>query len=255
MDLYDKLIEVRNGPEEAALCLITGTHGSTPRRIGARMLVLASGTIHGTIGGGALEREVVRHALECIRKGTPQMRRHDLLHQHGMCCGGSVDIYIEPVKKKNKLYIFGAGHTGAALARLAQAVDLDVYLADDRREYLDAVQDDGINLLPGSHTDLLPLLPFDTRSYIAIMTYSHPMDRDILAFCLKKPFAYLGMIGSQRKVELTRKMFQEGGIATAEEMARVDMPMGLDIGAEGPEEIAVSILAKLITVKNKTTTP
>lgn len=176
--------------------------------------------------GVPYEREVVHHALECIRKGTPQMRRHDLLHQHGMCCGGGVEVYIEPVKKKNKLYIFGAGHTGAALARLARAVDLDVYLADDRREYLDAVQHDGINLLPGSHTDLLPLLPFDTRSYIAIMTYSHPMDHEILAFCLKKPLAYLGMIGSQRKVELTRKMFLEGQYARRKNWHEPTCPWG-----------------------------
>ena len=134
-------------------------------------------------------------------------------------------------------------------------MDLDVYLADDRREYLDAVQHDGINLLPGSHTDLLPLLPFDTRSYIAIMTYSHPMDREILAYCLKKPFAYLGMIGSQRKVELTRKMFLEGGICTAEELARADMPLGLDIGGISPAQACYWLIATMASGPTSSTRP
>ncbi|MBL0127977.1 MAG: XdhC family protein [Flavobacteriales bacterium] len=253
MDLYERTIQVRDGKEAAALCIIVSTRGSTPRRVGAKMLVLASGTIHGTIGGGELERSVIQQALEVIRNGHPALRRHDLVQHHGMCCGGSVDIYIEPVMKKNKLYIFGAGHTGTALAKLAHRTGFDVFVVDERKDRFKDLADTPINQLPVAHDQVLPSLPFDERSYIAIMTYSHPMDRDILAFCLKRPFAYLGMIGSQRKVEMTRKMFQEGGIATAEELARVDMPMGIDIGAEGPEEIAVSILAKLIRVKNQIT--
>ncbi|MBK7247004.1 MAG: XdhC family protein [Flavobacteriales bacterium] len=253
MDLYERTTQVRDGKEPAALCIIVSTRGSTPRRVGAKMLVLASGNIHGTIGGGELERSVIQQALEVIRNGQPALRRHDLVQHHGMCCGGSVDIYIEPVMKKNKLYIFGAGHTGTALAKLAHRTGFEVFVVDERKDQFKDLADTPINQLPVAHDQVLPSLPFDERSYIAIMTYSHPMDRDILAFCLKKPFAYLGMIGSQRKVEMTRKMFQEGGIATVEELARVDMPMGIDIGAEGPEEIAVSILAELIRVKNQIT--
>ena len=105
--------------------------------------------------------------------------------------------------------------------------------------------------MDNNYRQVLPLLPFDENTYVAIMTYSHPFDRDILAFCLKKPHAYLGMIGSQRKVEMTKKMFEEGMIASKNDLDKVDMPMGIGIGAEGPEEIAISILARLIAVKNK----
>ena len=101
--------------------------------------------------------------------------------------------------------------------------------------------------------EALKLLPFDEQTYICIMTYSHPMDRDILAFCVKKPFAYLGMIGSERKVEMTKKMFGEGLNISEDDLEKIDMPMGIDIGAEGPDEIALSILGKLIAEKNKIT--
>lgn len=250
MDLYKRAAQARDGNEAAALCIIISTRGSTPRRAGAKMLVMASGNIHGTIGGGELERSVIQQALAVIRSGVPALRRHDLVQHHGMCCGGGVDIYIEPVMKKNKLYIFGAGHTGTALAKLAHHTGFEVFVVDARKDQFKDLADTPVNRLPIAHEQVLPSLPFDERSYIAIMTYSHPMDREILAFCLKKPFAYLGMIGSRRKVEMTRKAFQESGTATTEELARVDMPMGIDIGAEGPAEIAVSILAKLIRVKN-----
>lgn len=103
------------------------------------------------------------------------------------------------------------------------------------------------------YNQALNILPFDEQTYVCIMTYSHPIDRDILAFCVKKPFAYLGMIGSKRKVEMTKKMFAEGLNITYSELDKIDMPMGINIGAEGPEEIALSILARLIAVKNKVT--
>ena len=162
-----------------------------------------------------------------------------------------MEIYIEPIMKKNRLYIFGAGHTGWALAKYAVDLDFEVVVIDDRKEYIDQIKFPGINKLDNDYRQILPVLPFDENTYITIMTYSHPFDRDILAFCLKKPHAYLVMIGSQRKVEMTKKMFEEGMIATKSELDEVDMPMGIGIGAEGPEEIAVSILAKLIAVKNK----
>src|SRR6202008_2125658 len=103
----------------------------------------------------------------------------------------------------------------------------------------------------GKSSDVLPSLLFDENTYITIMTYSHPLDREILSFCIDKPHAYMGMIGSRRKVETTKPLFEEEGIGTIEALAEVDMPMGVDIGADGPAEIAVSIMAKLLSVKNK----
>lgn len=215
------------------------------------MLVYTDGSIFGTVGGGDLEKKVIANALGVLKKRESETFKHDLLHQHNMCCGGSVEIYIEPVMKKNKLYIFGAGHTGHALAKYALNFDFEVVIVDDRKEYIDEVKLEEVSKLNMHYEQALPLLPFDENTFVTIMTYSHPFDRDILAFCLKKPYAYLGMIGSQRKVEMTKKMFEEGMIASKDLLERVDMPMGIDIGAKDPEEIAISILSKLISVKNK----
>lgn len=249
MELSLLLDEWKRKGGNAALCTIVQTRGSTPRSVGARMLVFPDASISGSIGGGELEKTVIREALQVIRDRRAVLRRHDLLHEHNMCCGGSVDVFMEPLMEKERLYIFGAGHTGQALAAHARLLDFDVFVIDDRKEYIDQIKSDGVNKLNLHHAEALAVLPFDDRTYIAIMTYSHPHDREILAFCLRKPFAYLGMIGSERKVEMTRKLFSEGLSATPEELARVDMPMGEEIGAETPEEIAISILARLVRVR------
>ncbi len=250
-NIFEKIVEVRKQNKNAALCTIVNTKGSTPRKTGAKMMVYESGDIFGTIGGGELEKAVIKDAQEQMKEGEPNIFRHDLLHQHGMCCGGTVDVYIEPVMKKNKLYIFGAGHTGQELARLSVNYDFETVLIDDRKEYIDQCKTNEVNKMNLPFAQALLLLPFDENTFVCVMTYSHPLDRDILAFCLKKPFAYLGMIGSKRKVTLTKKMFTEGGICTFEEIEKADMPMGINIKAEGPEEIALSIIAKLVATKNK----
>ena len=249
--IFTKIIEdLEQNDQNFALCVIVNTRGSTPRKIGAKMIVFEDGSIDGTIGGGNLEKKVIENALQQIASGDPKLFKHDLLHQHNMCCGGNVEIYIEPNKKMNKLYIFGAGHTGNALANIASKVNFDIYIIDDREQYLDSIDNKKINKLNLNYKTVLPSLPFDENSYIVIMTYDHSHDRDILAYCLKQPHAYIGMIGSKRKITLTKKMFADGKIATKQELEKVDMPMGIDIKAEGPEEIAISLLAKLIAVKN-----
>ncbi len=247
--LYQKVLDAQKSNLRVAVCMIVNTKGSTPREKGAKMLVYPNGDIFGSIGGGELEKAVIADALKSLKTGRADLFRHDLLHQHNMCCGGSVDIFIEPVMEKNKLYIFGAGHTGHALARHALSLDFEVVLIDDRKEYLDQIQLEGINKLHLHYEQALPLLPMDEQTYICIMTYSHPYDRDILSYCIKKPVAYLGMIGSQRKVEMTKKMFADAGVGSETELEKVDMPMGIDIAAETPDEIAISILAKMISVR------
>jgi len=250
MKLYDEIEKARKAAGGSALCTVVQTKGSTPRKVGAKMIVYDDGSIAGTIGGGNLEKEVITNALKQIECNEAKLFKHDLLHQHSMCCGGNVHIYIEPIEKMKRLYIFGAGHTGEALAKISASLDFDIYVIDDRKEYINNIKMQGLNKMSLSYKDALPSLPFDHNTYVVIMTYEHSYDRDILAFCLKQPFAYLGMIGSKRKIELTKKMFIEGKLATLEELEKVDMPMGLPIHAEGPQEIAISILAKLIEVKN-----
>lgn len=249
--IYNEIQRLKEEGKKAALCIITATKGSTPRKTGAKMIVCEDGFIYGTIGGGNLEKEIIKNAIEQIKLNQPKSFKHDLLQQHNMCCGGVVEIYIEPILKKSKLYIFGAGHTGEALARLMVNHDFDIFLIDDRDEFIDGIELSGINKMKVNFDEVLTSLPFDDMTYVVIMTYSHPIDRNILAFCIKQPYAYLGMIGSKRKVELTKKMFVQGKIASANELSTVDMPMGIDINPNGPQEIALSIGAKLIEVKNK----
>ena len=252
MNIYNEIEQLRKSGIDAALCTIIHTKGSTPRKVGAKMLVLIDGSIKGTIGGGNLEKEVIKNALVQLKKNEPKLFKHDLLHQHNMCCGGTVEIFIEPLEKMKRLYIFGAGHTGQALAKFAMSMDFEIFVIDDRKEYIDQLKEgSAINKLHVDYKKVLPTLPFDENTFVVILTYEHEIDRDILSYCIKKPYAYLGMIGSQRKIEMTKKMFLDAGIATKEQLEKVRMPIGANILAETPEEIAISILAELIENKNK----
>lgn len=252
-EIYEEIIFAKYSDKRAALCTVISTKGSAPRKTGAKMIVFEDGCIKGTIGGGSLEKKVIDEAIKVIKNFKPAVFKHDLLHQHNMCCGGVVDIYIEPIVKTKRLFIFGAGHTGQALAEFASHTGFDVFLIDDRKEYIDECAVGGVNKMHLEHTTALQALPFDKNTYLVIATYSHQIDRDILAFCAKKQWAYLGMIGSKRKVLVTKKMFIDSNIGSDEELGKIHMPIGIDINAETPEEIAISILAELIKVKNSCT--
>jgi len=249
-DVFEKITEAQTSRTAVVLCVVVSTQGSTPRQAGAKMLVYKTGKIFGTIGGGTIEKKVIANALSVLEHKKPETFRYDLLKEN-MCCGGSMAVYIEPIMVKNKLYIFGAGHTGNALAKCAQDLGFEIVIIDDRSEYLDEIKLPDILKMHGGYKEVLQQLSFDENTFITIMTYSHTFDREILAYCIDKPWGYLGMIGSQRKVEMTKKAFIQDNICTKEELERVDMPMGINIGAEGPEEIAISILSKIIAVKNK----
>lgn len=251
MNLYNIIQTAIDKKQVLAVCTIVATKGSTPRKIGAKMLVFKNGEIYGSIGGGNLEKKVIENALKQIELNESKLFKHDLLHQHSMCCGGTVEIFIEPLCKMDKLYIFGAGHTGKSLAEIASHLDFEIYIIDNRKDYLDKISStENINKLNVDFTEVLHSLPFDKNTYIAILTYEHSIDREILAFCLKKQNAYLGMIGSKRKIELTKKNFIESKIASEAELNKVNMPIGKNINAETPFEIALSILAEIIEIKN-----
>lgn len=236
---------------KSALCIIVDTRGSTPHKAGTKMHVFENGKIEGTIGGGALEKKVIEDALAQIKVGNPRLFEHQLLQQHNMCCGGMVKVYIEPEAQKNHLIIFGAGHVGQELANQAVKAEFDVTVFDDRPEYIQQITNETIEAQCLDFSDALKQISFGENTYIAILTYRHDIDRALLRYCLRKERAYLGFIGSQRKILVTRKMMLQEGIATEEELNKVDMPIGLNIGAESPFEIAVSIMAKLIEVKNQ----
>lgn len=250
-DLFQIIEELHKQGKDCALCTVIQSSGSTPLKAGAKMIVSENGEIYGTIGGGDLEKSVIQNAIQIIRQGHSELFTHNLLQQHGMCCGGKLSIFIDFLRKPDKLYIFGAGHVGRALAQIATTLPFDIYLIDDRKIEMDKFLHAGVNKIPLSYKEILPSLPFSKGTYVAIMTRDHAMDREILSYCIHKNLSYLGMIGSRRKIEITKKMFLSGGICTEEEFERIDSPMGISIEAQSPEEIAVSILAGIIQHKNE----
>lgn len=248
--VFQKVEEARNSCTPAALCIVTGTTGSTPRKAGSKMIVYADGSIYGTIGGGGIEKEIIAQAVKVISDGNAIHMDFQLEKDLGMHCGGKMGVFIEPVCTSRKLFIFGAGHIGKALAKFAFDLDFSVHVIDPRPEMFDEsfkncgqiVQD----FVPAASS-----IESDASSFIVIVTPKHVFDEDVVAAVARKPHAYLGMIGSSRKVALLRKRFLEENILTEAELDAVDMPIGLKIGAETPAEIAISILSKMIAVRNQ----
>jgi len=155
------------------------------------------------------------------------------------------------VMQKKKLLLFGAGHVGKAIVKHSTGLDFDITIVDCREGIFNDWTFEGLQKITAPFTQILPTLSYDNSTFIVIATYDHSIDREILAFCIKKPHFYLGMIGSKTKVTRTKEMFVSEGIATKEELEKVDMPIGIDINAKTSDEIAISIFAKLIKEKNK----
>lgn len=215
------------------------------------MLVYQNGNIEGTIGGGALEKKVIEQAMESIKNNERKIVTHNLVSELAMCCGGTVEVFIEPIMNRKKLYIFGAGHIGKALARFATELDFDVTLIDERDEAFESNDFTSCEILNMHHATALEQLIFTENTFVVILTHNHAYDREILALSSKKPHQYIGMIGSERKVTIAKKNIVASGILNEEQVDKIDMPIGIDIEAITPQEIAVSILAKLIDVRNK----
>lgn len=168
-----------------------------------------------------------------------------------MCCGGVLQVYIEPVGKRFSLYIFGAGHIGACLAIEASKLGFTVTLIDERPEMFKGVSIEGINQINKNHREAFDELVFNNQTFVASISHLHEYDREIVAHCARQPHAYLGMIGSQRKIAKARQVFLDLKLLTNEEMEAIDWPMGIPIECQSPEEIVISILAKLIDVRGK----
>jgi xanthine dehydrogenase accessory factor len=249
--IYNKIIEVLRSGEVTALCTVVSTKGSTPLSAGAKMIVWKDSRIFGTVGGGPLEKATIDEAIRVIRNKKPQLFVHDLKAQHEMCCGGYMEIFIEPLMPSKKLFMFGAGHVGKAVVRHALDLDFEITVIDSREEIFNDWSFTGFHKVTGDFPKVLPSLPYDDTTFIVIATLDHPTDNEVLAFCLGRPHCYLGMIGSRKKVATMKENLISQGIATEEMLNRVDMPIGLDIHAVTADEIAVSIVAKLILEKNK----
>jgi len=253
-EVFSAVAEALDRGEPAALVTIVSTLGSTPQRVGAKMLVFGDGRIVGTIGGGCYENDAFWKARDAIASRRPQLVHYELsddfAQETGLICGGQMDIYIEPIEPSPDLYIVGAGHVGYHLARLAGDVGFRVHIVDDREKFANSER------FPGAVEVVVDDIPawiaranLPPHAYVVIVTRGHTNDLEALRALAPLDLRYLGLIGSRAKVARIYEAITAEGLP-AERLDRVHAPIGLDIGAVTPQEIAVSILAELIAVKH-----
>jgi xanthine dehydrogenase accessory factor len=249
--LFATLADLERSGQSAALCTVIRARGSVPRHAGSKALVFADGRIEGTIGGGEMERRVIRAAQEAIADGGARVLQYQLVDlQAGDpgVCGGEVEIFVEPIRPAPTLLVIGGGHIGRAVVHLGKWLGWRVALSDDRPEFCTpeaAPGADDYRLC--SIRELAATFPFHSETYILMPTRGVPLDVEGLPFLLDVPHAYLGVIGSRRRWAVAVKQLTERGVPP-EKLARVHAPMGLELNAETPEEIALSILAEVIMI-------
>ena len=257
MDIYEQIVQLRREGRRGALATIVNTCGSIPSFRTAKMLVRDDGSIVGTIGGGCVEADVWQAAREIIESEKPRTLTFNLnqdpKHDTGLVCGGTLEIFIEPILPPALLYIFGAGHVAANLCRVSSDAGFDPVVIDDRTSYATKERFPSAREVHAMEFDqaLKQFDPTET-SYIVIVTRGHRDDMRLLRWAVQTRARYVGMIGSKRKViEIFKTLRAEG--LPAHLFERVRAPIGLDIGAVTPEEIAVAITAELIAARRRAT--
>ncbi len=254
MDIFKRICCLLEENQEVALATIIETAGSTPRKAGAKMIIHPDGSHEGTLGGGKLEQEVISAAVRALVDHTCTIIKVDLAAREDspMACGGWAAVFVEPLSPKPRLVILGAGHVGKALCKAAAFAGFDVVVMDDRPVQTDAcgLPDAGRVLNINGFTD-----PFGdaginitSRDFIVICTRAHQSDLDALRAALHTPAHFIGLLGSRRKREKFFNILRSEGLLP-EQIERIRTPVGLPVGAQTPEEIAISITAQLIEAK------
>jgi xanthine dehydrogenase accessory factor len=250
--VFQALAELQDRQEGGVLCTVVRSQGSTPRHAGSKMLVYADGTITGTVGGGELENRVRAAALTALQDGQTRLLEFsmsDPARGDPGICGGQVEVFVEPVLPKPLLVVVGGGHVGRAVVHLAHWLGFRVVVNDDRPEFCrpeSAPEADTFIFSPMS--DLPIRLKITPWTYLVVTTRGSSVDVEGLPALLESPAAYIGVIGSRRRWAATRKGLEGNGVAP-DKLNRVVSPMGLELNAETPEEIAVSILAEIISLR------
>ena len=252
-DIYEEIVELRRQGSRAALATIVVRKGSTPRKDAAKMIVYEDGRQMGSIGGGCIEAEVCREALLVMRIEKPKLMTFDLTEkdaeESGLLCGGTIEVYLEPILPDPTLFIFGAGHVGQCVAQTVKGIGFKIAVVDDRIKYASGERfPQADSIFVDSWDALFQKLPVTESSYILIATRGHNYDLACLRFAVKSPARYIGLLGSRRKTRLLYEALEREGI-DPEVFERVYAPVGIEIGSETPEEIAVSIAAELIAVR------
>lgn len=249
-DILFQLPELKQKCKPFVLCLVTHTQGSTPRKTGSRMIVFSDGNIMGTIGGGSVEMQAIAEAKMVLENRKPFKKQFQLEEDLQMQCGGNMEIYFEPFFEELKLFVFGAGHVGREVGRFAREFGFSVIFIDHRPEIYKEFESAYAKCIVEDYIQSLATITFSARDFAVITTPKHEYDENLLGKLAKEKLAYLGMIGSKRKVAEARKRLLSEKALTEEQLDFVDMPIGIPFHAETPAEIAISIVAKLIDVKN-----
>lgn len=251
----DKLSECINQGLDVALVTVTNAQGSSPRGVGSMMIVDADGSlIEGTIGGGAVEEKAKEDGAECIKRGISKTIHYELNSSNNenalhMACGGSIDVFLKVFKSQDELVIVGAGHIGDKLSKIAHIVGYHITIIDERVECANKEKfPEADTLKVGSIEEILENYPVSDKTNIVIITHGHKYDQIALEKVIDSSARYIGMIGSKTKIALVFESMTEKGIKE-NLLSKVYAPIGLDIGGETPEEIAVAIIAQMQAVK------
>ncbi len=255
-NIYSAILEAQTSGQSAALCTVIRSRGSVPRHSTSKMLVFADGKFVGTVGGGGMEQRTIEEAKVVARSGQAKIVEYNLVDpQQGDpgVCGGTVEIFIEPINPPPSVIIIGAGHVGKATAHLAKWLGFRVVVMDDRAEFATPEWiPDANEYLPGAVLDQLPYARLNAQTYIVAVTRGYNIDVDFLPALLEYDVAYIGVIGSRRRWTQALQELREKGVAE-EKLAHVHAPIGLELNAETPEEIAVSIMAEIVMLRNSGT--
>jgi xanthine dehydrogenase accessory factor len=257
MDIYAEIARLRREGRKAALATIIQVQGSVPSYETSKILVRDDGSILGTVGGGCVEAEVWSVAQDVMREEKPRRLHFNLNanpeYDNGLVCGGSLDIFIEPILATPTLYLFGGGHVSLNISKIASIAGFETIVSDDREPFANKRRfPEAAETYAGEWEEVFPKLKINEFSYIVIATRGHKGDLTCLRWAVTTPARYVGMIGSKRKLIEFHNSLESEGVA-GERFERVRSPVGLDIGALTPEEIAVSVVAEMIAVRRNAT--
>jgi xanthine dehydrogenase accessory factor len=253
MDVFEDLVRLRREGRRCALATVVDAHGSVPGFAAAKLLIRDDGSIAGTIGGGSVESAVRDAGMEVLR--TEESRRMsfdlggDIAVENGLICGGRLEVFIEPVVPAPRACIFGAGHISLELCRILAIAGFSPVIVDHRPELANRNRfPDASDVRSGEYEEIFPALRINSEDFLVIVTAGHQEDLRVLRMALPSPARYLAMVGSKRKVAaLACELADEGVLSHSPD--RVFAPMGLDIGAVSPGEIAVSVAAEMIALR------
>ena len=258
MDLWEEIVSLRRQGRRGALATIINVRGSIPSFKTAKMLVRDDGSIVGTIGGGCVEADVWQAAREVMEEEKPRTLTFNLnqnpRYDTGLVCGGTLEVYLEPILPVPLVYLFGAGHVSHNVYKVARTAGFDVVVVDDRETYANAERfPEAREVIVEDFEQALARVTPNENTYLVIVTRGHRDDMRVLRWAVQTNARYIGMIGSKRKVLTIYKELEKEGLAP-ELFDRVMAPVGLEIGAVTPEEIAVSIVAEMIASKRNVQT-